>query len=205
MTDFTLKIQFSKADTISLNQQGYLVAIVKGQQTAATVNQVPVWVTFAPFENNLATWDSIYGLFGSPDPAGSNAPITTYSSEFPVESGAIYPFQYNSFGKPEAAGEPNTYNVQNADGRKLTFGLLQSITANGVAHNAQPTSATAIETNMNIQLLPSDTVSIFMFNVVQNGVVIITNETALLDVDMKNNPQQTIHFDGQQFVVGALP
>ncbi|MFZ6765671.1 hypothetical protein ACO0LM_01205 [Undibacterium sp. Di26W] len=203
MTDFALKLQFSKADTASLNQRGYLVAIIKG--VAANVNQARLWVTFAPFEQNFVTWNSTCGLFGSPDPVSINAAITAYSSEFPATPGMVYPFQYNTFGTAESSGPANSYSIQNADGRRITFGMLQSVTANGSTYNAQPTSVIAVETNMTLQLEATDIVSVFMFQTTQNDSVVVTNETAALEIDMRNNPQQTIHFDGTQFVVGVLP
>ncbi|MBC3917151.1 hypothetical protein H8L32_06665 [Undibacterium sp. CY18W] len=202
MTDFALTLQLTKADTASLNQQGYRVAIVKGAVTKA--DEALIWVSFAPFEQNFVTWNSSTGLFGSPDPLNINAPITAYSSEFPASLGMNYPFQYNTFGTPEPTAPPGVYGIKNVDGCRIVFGVLQSVTANGSSYHAQPTCVIAAETNTTIQFDVTETLSIFLYEGSSSGSTVIANVSAVLKVDMTSNPQQTIHFDGKQFAAGVL-
>ena len=201
MSNFELTIQFTKSDTQKLNDAGYVVAFIKDVYLSDVPK--PLWATLAPFETNTFAFQDEYGLYASPDPVQRDTVITAFSSQFPAQSGVIYPFDDNVFLPPAGSVDPKQFAIANKTPGALTFGLMQEATANGRSVVA-PATAVSVLAQQQVVFEPTDTVSVFMYQKTVTGTAVIISESVALAVDMAADPTQTIHFDGIKFVPGPL-
>jgi hypothetical protein len=202
MADFELTIQFTQDDTKTINSEGFVVAIVKGPHSQP--DPKPLWAVLVPFEKNVVAWQGIYGLYASPDPVEQETVISASSTQYPAEPGVVYPFTNNVFDAPTGITQPGDYAVENNTSEVLTFGLAQTVTANGKTYDASPVNALAFGNQMTGIFEPTETISVFLHKETVAGAIIIVTESAALTVDMAANPTQTIHYNGSEFVLGPL-
>jgi len=203
MSNFELSIQFTQSDTRTINNDGVVVSIVKGIHESAA-DPKPLWVAFAPFEKNTVTWEGVYGVYASPDPVQHETVISASSTQYPANPGVIYPFLSNVFDSPEGSVQPGNYAVENHAGERLTFGLLQGVTANGSKFDANPVNAVAIENQDMAVFEPTETISVFLHKKTDLGTIIVVIEGPVLTADMATNRTQTIHYNGSEFVLGPM-
>lgn len=203
MTNFELVIQLTKQDTQKINQDGMKVAMTKGVHTPGDPH--PIWAVFSPFERNSVLWHNEYGVYASPNQVQPETVITASSTLYPASSGVVYPFVDNVFGEPKDSVQPNNYAIENDTTTTLTFGLAQTVTANGSTFGAQPASAITVLPQFRAMFEPTEDISVFLYREVDLGTIIVKTEGPVLTVDMASSPTQTIHYNGSEFVLGPLP
>ena len=203
MTQLELTIEISPIDTETINRQGKVIALAQPFGAGAGGPEV-LWVLFAPFETNRVEWQTDYGLFASPDPVESDTVITASSILPQAEPGLVYPFADGVFGTPIPSSSLETYSIRNASGDSLTFGLTQTVTANGERFDSAPVVALPVPVGESGEFLPRPRVKVFLFRKTENGVVVIIEKSRALELDFGDEPNQTIHYDGTGFAVGPL-
>lgn len=203
MSNFELSIQFTESDTQTINNNGFVVSIVKGIHKSAD-DPKPLWVMVAPFEKNVVTWESVYGVYASPDSVQSETVISASSTQYPANPGVIYPFKNNVFNSPESSVRPDAYAIHNTAVEMLTFGLLQGVTVNGSQFDASPVNAVAIKSQDLAVFEPTETISVFLHKKTEGGTIIVVTEGPILTVDMASNRMQSIHYNGSEFVPGLM-
>lgn len=202
MAHFELSIQFTKNDTKTINSDGFVVAIVRGLHSQT--GPQPLWTALAPFEKNVVTWQGVYGVYASPDPVEQETVISASSIQYPADPGVIYPFSNNVFDSPTGTTQPGSYAVENNTSEALTFGLAQTVTANGKTYDSSPVNAFTILSQQTAQFATAETISVFLHKRTVVGTIIIVAESEALTVDMAANPTQAIHYNGSEFVLGSL-
>lgn len=204
MSSFDLTIQFAAEDAQAVNAASQQVSIVKkvGGASGSSV----VWVAFPPFENNEVTWEEKYGVYSSTTSVQNGATIVKTSAVNPASSGVVYPFELGAFSSPTGALSPNDYGIQNLSPMGLTFGLAQSVTANGSIFAASPLNAVPVLTQQSSTFTAIEIISVFLHSQFNNGVVISDILGPALEVDLTNSPTQTIHYDAKTgaFITGPL-
>jgi len=206
MSQYGLTIQFETADVHNINKECKKLTIVKkvGGQSG---NQV-AWITFNPFENNEVNWTEKYGVYASSTEVKAGATIAKISAVNPASDACLYPFETGAFNDPETGIDPNDYAVKNMykDGKQFTFGLAQSVTANGSKFDASPLNAIAGFPSDKLIFTPIEVVSVFLHAHYDNGVIISNVDSEGLEVDLTDVPEQTIHYDHNSglFVPGPL-
>lgn len=202
MSKFQLTIELSAEDTSKLNSEGFMIAIVRGKHTPDSIQ--PIWNLLSPFETNVLAWDNTYGLYASHDPIEVETVITASSTQYPAQQGVIYPFQNNVFGDPSGATPPNTFATINKTTEAISFGLLQTIISNGTTYDERPVTVASLSVMTTGTFEPSDDVSVFLYQKVENGTIVAKTEGPVLVVDTATEPMQTIHYNGEVFVKGSL-
>lgn len=201
MSHFELTIEVTPVDTETINRQGKVVALARSfGGTGAEV----IWAQFAPFETNVVEWGPQFGLYASPDPVKGDSPITASSTLPLAEPGLVYPFADGVFGTPVQSGTTETFSIRNESTGTLTFGLTQTVTANGSRLDSPPIDAISVPSNDSAELMPPTRVAVFLFRRVDDGVVVIVDHGQVLELDFEADPKQTIHYDGDGFAVGPL-
>ena len=204
MAAYNLTIQLSNEDVHTINAAQQKIVIVK--QVGGSSGSPVAWVTFSPFENNLVSWEQEYGVYASTTQVQAGATIQKTSAVNPATSGVIYPFETGSFGDPTGNAGTNNYGVENEYSQQFTFGMAQSVTANGSKYDAAALNAVPVLSNEQAIFTPIEIVSVFLHAQFNNGVIISNITSNALDVDLTSEPSVTIHYDSSQgkFIMGAL-
>lgn len=204
MAEYNLTIQLSNDDVHTINAAQQQIVIVK--KVGGSSGSQVAWVTFSPFENNTVTWEEEYGVYASTTQVQEGATIIKTSAVNPATSGVIYPFETGSFSSPSGNAGTNNYGVENEYSQQFSFGMAQSVTANGSKFNAAPLNAVPVLSNEKAIFTPIEIVSVFLHAKFNNGVIITNITNNALEVDLTSNPSVTIHYDKSQgkFIMGAL-
>ncbi len=204
MAAYNLTIQLSNEDVHTINAAQQKIVIVK--QVGGSSGSPVAWVTFSPFENNLVSWEEKYGVYASTTQVQAGATIQKTSAVNPAKPELFYPFETGSFGFPTGNAGRNNYGVENEYSQQFTFGMAQSVTANGSKYDAAPLNAVPVLSNEQATFTPIEIVSVFLHAQFNNGVIISNITSKALDVDLTSEPSVTIHYSSSQgeFIMGAL-
>ncbi|HEY1475993.1 MAG TPA: hypothetical protein VGF53_18140 [Pseudolabrys sp.] len=170
---YQLNISIDSAGVQQIYNQNQAITIVKSVVSAPlnTGNLPVAWINFQPLEENTVTWIENYNMYASTSSVVAGATIQQTSvTNAPVQTGWLYTFEDGVF-TGASGGAAGTLNMLNSQGSQFTFGLSQSATVNNVAINA-PLNAVPVGNNENCSFTPEENVSIFLSNVVNNGVVL---------------------------------
>lgn len=171
MGQYQLNFTIDAAGVSQINQSGQLVTIVKSVSPAGTGGTTVAWLAFAPLEQDIVTWDESYFIYATTTEIESGATITMTSvTADAVVFDQVYTLESGAFsGAP--GGTSDTYVAQNSNGGTLSFGLSQQANVNGTTVTA-PINAIPVLNNETVSFTPEVTVTIFLSNVTNNGVVI---------------------------------
>lgn len=194
MSSYNLTIQIPSDVVGNLHAAGQKVAIVKevGNSSGTQV----IWVCFLPFENNQVSWESEYGVYASNTLVQEGATINKISAVDPASAGLFYPFVNDIFGSPITPGPGNNnYGIVNESSQEFTFGMAQSVSANGNPFSASPLNAVSVRSNQKVFFTPTEIVKVFFSGNFNEGQIIRNIPGEALTVDLTNNPNPTIKFD----------
>ncbi len=197
MAHYELTIQFDDSDVREINQNQHKVAIVKEVEGSQKGKDV-IWVAFSPFEFNEVKWDVDYGIYVSENEVQNGASIYKCSTVNPAKAELLYPCEWGTFGTPNSKlEEENTYGIKNQYSKKLTFGLAQSVTANGNKYTANPLNAVSVLSQETVIFTPYQKLKVFLHAEFDNGVVISDITSDALSVDLTKNSIQRIKYNKQ--------
>ena len=163
-------------DSTALQQiyaAGQAVTLVKSvvSNPLSSGNLPVAWVSFSPLQENAVTWQETYNIYGTTTVLSAGATIVQTSvTSTPVQTGWIYTFAQGFFTGAQG-GATGTYNMSNQQNGSFSFGLSQQAMVNNVMVNA-PLNAIPVLYNEGASFTPEETVSIFLSNSVNNGVVL---------------------------------
>lgn len=110
-----------------------------------------------------------------------------------MQTGWKYTFQQGQFIGAQG-GSTSTFNMSNQQGGMFNFGLSQQAMVNNISVMA-PLNAIPVLTGEGATFTPEETVSIFLSNVVNNGVVLSQVASNALVVTLTSqNPSANIGF-----------
>jgi hypothetical protein len=195
MATYNLKALIDSETVKLFNQLKQKIVIVKMGKDGSTEL---AWVTFAPFEINVVSWEQIYGLYASYSETQGKARVLKSSYTLASEK-QIYPFENGVFSVPQpdsTLGE-NTYEVSNKmqDYPCLVFGLAQDVVANGVSYEGNPINATKVLSNESATFTPHERIRIFMQSDIDDGMVISRIKSQSLDLDFTTQSDIAIKYD----------
>jgi hypothetical protein len=204
MSKYELTIQLATDDVHQINGVNQKVIIVK--EVGGTSGSQVAWVSFSPFETNVVQWEEEYGIYASSIEVQESATIIKTSAVNPATSGVFYPFETGAFGAPTGDAGENNYGIENKYSQQFTFGMAQSVTANGSKFNASPLNAVQVLSQQKVQFKPIEKVQLFLQGNYNNGVIIASIASKGLEVDLTSNPNVIIHYDKTQgkFILGPL-
>lgn len=204
MSKYELTIQFTTDDVHEINAVQQKVIIVK--EVGGTSGSPVAWVSFSPFEKNVVQWEEEYGIYASTTEVQDSATIIKTSAVNPATSGVFYPFETGAFGTPTGDAGKNNYGIENKYSQQFTFGMAQSVTANGSKFNASPLNAAQVLSQEKAKFKPIEKVQVFLQANFNNGVIITSITSNVLEVDLTSNPNVIIHYDKTQgkFILGSL-
>ncbi|MEI8593212.1 hypothetical protein [Photobacterium sp. Hal280] len=201
MSSYNLNINIDSNDVRTINQSQQKVVLVKtvGGSSGSKV----AWVTFSPFEHNEVSWTEKYGVYASSTQVQSGAQIYKTSAVNPATTEVMYPFEDGTFGSPENGGQSNSYGISNRYSQGFTFGLAQSVVANGNVFEASPLNAVSVLSRQNAIFTPVERLEVFLQGNFNNGVVISQVSSTALPLDFTNNSDITIRYDSSlgRFVI----
>lgn len=205
MSSYKLTIQFKTKDVHIINESKQQITLVKEVHGS---NGSPVsWVTFSPFENNVITWEEEYGIYVSITEIKAGANIIKTSAVNPATSGVCYPFDTGAFKSPETGKhKENSYNIKNETSKKYTFGMAQSVIANGKKFDANPLNAVPVLSHEPAEFTPIEKLQVFLHAEFDNGVIITHIDSKALSLDLTDKSTAIIHYDqvSGQFLEGSL-
>lgn len=193
MSSYELIVQIDSADVKEINAAKQVVTIVK--EVGGSSGEPVAWVAFSPFENNDVSWEEQYGVYASTSQVENGATITKTSAVNPATSEVSYPFQNGTFGSPIPGGPANSYGIANQYSQQFTFGMAQSVTANGSKFDASPLNAVPVLSNEDATFTPIEKIKVFLHAHFNNGVIITNITSKALEVDLTNSPKVTIKYD----------
>ncbi len=195
MSNYELIIKIEPEDVEQIQQAGQEVGIVKKVINGSSGESV-IWVSFKPFEYNEVKWETQYGIYASTTEIKNGATIFKSSAENPVKTDFYYPFEYGRFKSPTRnIGDRNQYGIENNYSEKLTFGMAQSVTANGNKFEARPLNAVTVLRQETAVFTPIEIVKVFLHGEFDNGVIISEVKSNALEVNLTKNPIRTIAFN----------
>lgn len=163
-------------DSTGLNQiyaASQAVTLVKSvvSNPLATGNLPIAWVSFQPFLQNAVSWVENYNIYATTTTLSAGATIVQTSvTGAPALTGWTYTFEEGQFTGAQG-GPAGTYNMTNEQQGMFNFGLSQQAMVNNVPVMA-PLNAIPVLNNESASFTPQENVSVFLSNVVNNGVVL---------------------------------
>jgi hypothetical protein len=194
MPTYQLQIQLDDDAVARINQANQQIVITKQVTGSGTPL---VWLAFDAFPMNSVTWQDQYSVYASQVQLQSGATIAQIASRSAAPR-AAYSFDNNVFS-PDAPHSPlstGTYEVINDSSRALTFGISQSATVNTQTLGASAIFAASLLPGQWLDMTPSETISIFLYNSTQSAMCLGTVMGPGLTVPFGGaNTSQTISFD----------
>jgi len=188
---YSLNISIDSAAVRTINQTRQRVTLVKSKAGGTTL----AWVTFKPMENNLVTWEENYLIYATTTALQEGAVLDLQSqTDLPVQTGFVYTLQDGVFNKGDG-GTKGLFAAVNQDENGENFGLAQTAIIHGKSVLA-PLNAIPVNHNQNVTFEPIETVSIYLSNIQDNGVVISDVSGDALTVELTSvAPNATIGFN----------
>jgi hypothetical protein len=195
---YQLTIDIDSGDLQQLYDANQAITIVKSvvSQPLASGNLPIAWVHFQPLQTNVVTWITDYYIYATTTAIQAGASITRTSlTGVPVQPAYTYTLKQGAFATTQG-GPAGTFNACNEQGQMLGFGLSQKAMVNNVMTDA-PLNVVPVLNNESVTFTPEETVSIFLSNVVNNGVVLSQVASNALSVVLTSQqPSASIGFDG---------
>ncbi len=193
---YQLNISINSAGLSHIYAANQAVTIVKSvvANPLSSGNLPIAWVSFLPLEENSVTWIESYNIYATTTNLVSGATIVQTSvTGTPVQTGWTYTFETGQFSGAQG-GASGTYNMANEQTGMFNFGLSQQATVNNVPVMA-PLNAIPVLTGESASFTPEENVSIFLSNVVNNGVLLSQVASNALAVTLTSqNPTANIGF-----------
>jgi hypothetical protein len=170
---YQLNISIDQPGCQQIYKANQAITIVKSvvANPLASGNLPVAWINFQPLEENSVTWVENYNIYATTTALTAGATIVQTSvTGAPVQTGWLYTFAEGGF-TGASGGAAGTFNMQNEQGGMLNFGLSQQAMANNVPVNA-PLNSIPVGNDESASFTPEETVSIFLANSVNNGVVL---------------------------------
>jgi hypothetical protein len=146
---------------------------------------------------NTITWQDQYSVYASQVQVQSGARIAQIASQS-ANPRSAYSFNNNAFS-PDAPNSPlstGTYEVSNDSSGVLTFGISQSATVNTQNLGASAIFAASLLPGQWLDMTPSETISIFLYNSTQSSMCLGTVMGPALTVPFGGaTTSQAISFD----------
>jgi len=206
---YQLNINIDSASVSAVNKVDQQVTIVKSVTPSLSGGNLPVaWLTFTPLMFNTVTWVENYNLYSTTQQLQAGATISMTSiADGTIQPGWLYTFANGVFNGANGTG--STFNIQNSDNSyPLSFGLAQQATVNGQSAYA-PLNCVPVLYNQQVSFTPIETLSIFLSNYTDNGVVISQVAGNALVVELTSQqPTATIGFNGTNntfYLAGTAP
>ncbi|HMJ40706.1 MAG TPA: hypothetical protein VK522_00265 [Pseudolabrys sp.] len=194
---YQLNISIDHIGLTNIYAAGQAITVVKSvvSNPVASGNLPVAWINFQPLEENTVSWIENYNIYATTTQLNSGATIVQTSvTGTPVQTGWTYSFAQGQFTGAQG-GSNLTYNMLNNQGGMYNFGLSQQAVVNNVAVMA-PLSAIPVMTNESASFTPEETVSIFLSNSVNNGVVLSQVASNALVVELSSqNASANIGFN----------
>ena len=194
---YQLIIDIDDAGLTNIYKAGQSVTIVKSvvANPLSSGNLPIAWVSFQPFETNSVTWVENYNIYATTTQLISGATIMQTSvTAAPVQTGWTYTFAQGSFTGAQGGGSA-TYNMNNQQNGMYSFGLSQQAVINNMPVMA-PLNAIPVMYNEGATFTPEETVSIFLSNTSNNGVVLSQVSSNALTVTLTSQtPTASIGFN----------
>ena len=173
----------------------------------ASGNLPIAWINFQPLEENAVTWIESYNIYATTTSLTAGATIVQTSvTGVPVQTGWTYTFQQGQFTGSQG-GSASTFNMTNQQTGMFNFGLSQQAMVNNVPVMA-PLNAIPVLTGESATFTPEETVSVFLSNVVNNGVVLSQVASNALVVTLTSaHPAANIGFtdSSHSFYLASAP
>lgn len=170
---YQLNIAIDSQGLSNIYAAGQAITIVKSvvSNPLASGNLPVAWLNFQPLEQNSVTWIENYNIYATSTQLNAGATIVQTSvTGAPVQTGWTYTFAQGQFTGAQG-GSTGTFNMANQQGGMFNFGLSQQAIVNNVPVMA-PLNAIPVLNNESATFTPKETVSIFLSNSVNNGVVL---------------------------------
>jgi hypothetical protein len=208
MTTYSLNIQIDDPGLDKIANSQKRVTLIKsvGGKKGSNV----AWVSFDPAETSVVTWTEDYFIYGTRTISDDGAAIQiTSRTHDPVETGAMYTFANGHF-TTGTGGKDGVFNVDNeqpdAGSTPFNFGLAQKATINGTVVLA-PLNMVPANMGDKITFDPEETISIYLSDLQDNGVVISTVDSDALTVTLSTqSPNGVVHLNSANdtFHLGPL-
>lgn len=193
MSKYKLNINILSTNVREINMAMQKITLVKSVGKGAGT---PVaWVTFSPFETNIITWETEYGVYASSTTVQNGAQIQRTSLVGTAVTGTLNPFEEGTFRSPISGGKANAYSIVNKFGKQFTFGLTQTVHVNGEQFAGSPLNAVTALNQQTAIFEPVEKVAIFLEAQFNNGVVISDILSNGLTLDFTHTPELTIRYD----------
>jgi hypothetical protein len=201
MSTYKLTINLETQDVKDINVAQQRITMVK--KVGGSSGSKVAWVSFNPFEHNEVTWDAKYGIYASSTTVQNGSEIYKTSAVNPAICELSYPFENGTFSAPVSGDTPNAYGIKNQYSQQFTFGLAQSVTANGCKFDASPLNAVPVLSMQTSTFTPIEKIEVFLHSNFNNGVVISDITSKALELDFTNDQNITIRYDKTvgQFVI----
>jgi hypothetical protein len=170
---YQLNITIDNPGLSAIYAAGQAITIVKSVVSNPTSQgNLPIaWISFQPLAHNTVSWIENYNIYGTTTQLNAGATIVQTSvTGVPVQTGWIYTFAQGQFTGAQG-GSTSTFNMNNQQGGMFNFGLSQQAIVNNVTVMA-PLSAIPVLNNESATFTPEETVSVFLSNSINNGVVL---------------------------------
>ena len=187
---YSLNISIDSTAVKTINQSGQRVTLVKSKKSGALA-----WVTFKPMENNLVTWEENYLIYATTTALQEGAVLNLESqTDQAVQTGSVYTLKDGVFTKGDG-GAPGVFTAMNQDADGESFGLAQTAIIHGKPVLA-PLNAIPVNHNQHVTFEPIETVSIYLSDIQDNGVVIsdVTSDSLAVELTSET-PNAKIGFN----------
>ena len=195
MPKYTLEILLDPSYVEEIVAAGQNIVISK----QVTPSGAPLaWLSFSPYQSNVVTWEDSYAVYTSQTLLQSGATIAQLASRAAVPHTA-YSFQKNVFNVAAPMNPslgPESYEIINASGRTLTFGLAQQASLNGADLGSNAVFAATLLPGQWLDMTPFENLNVFLYQSSGNATCLGTVTGPSLAVSFGGGTtKQTIRFD----------
>jgi hypothetical protein len=194
---YQVNISIDSTGLTNIYAAGQAVTLVKSvvSQPLVSGNLPVAWINFQPFQQNAVSWVENYNLYATTTALQAGAKIVQTSvTGAPVVTGFVYDFAQGFFTGHQG-GASGTFNMNNLQQGMFSFGLSQQAMVNNVPVIA-PLNAIPVLYNQMATFTPKENVSIFLSNIIDNGIVLSQVASNALTVTLTSqSPMANIAFN----------
>lgn len=167
---YQINISIDQQSLQQMRMAGENVALVKRVGSNPPSSAPVIWAAFQPLMANTVAWTDSQALYATQTQIMAGATISM-SMIFDADVGSAYVFSPSAQFANVGSGAAGAISLDNQSAQWRNFGLAQLATVSGVSQMG-PTNVVSVYQNMNTAFVPSETVSLFLSQMSQNGQVL---------------------------------
>jgi hypothetical protein len=215
MMDFSLTLNFNSTDFSNIKAENLMIAKAVASAGSPSGPSV-VWLSFAPWANNVITWTENYGLYAMQGKAQNGATIrcdaqNTDNGGTASDGPSYYTFADREFSGPLSDGgqkvAPGSYGIfnNNINNMSTVFGLCQAASVSGTPVPLSAINALDVPKAQLVTFTPITTIYIWLEKSGKQGTILNDVKTGTTTIQMVGDTPVTLTYNGDTGLFETAP